>query len=140
MLVKKSGVILAGGETAEIPNVYKDNHCDLEGTIVGVLDKKNIIDGLRNIKRGDIILGLKSNGLHTNGYSLLRKLIEIGKNNNNLPNKNVMDTLCRPHKCYLEEVNDLLKKIKINGLFISKTNIIDNPPRILPKFKARLRL
>ena len=103
---KKSGVILAGGETAEMPNVYKDNHCDLVGTIVGVLDKKNIIDGKRNIKRGDIILGLKSNGLHTNGYSLLRKLIEIGKNNNNLPNKNVMDTLCRPHKCYLEEVND----------------------------------
>ena len=85
-----------------MPNVYKDNHCDLVGTIVGLLDKNNIINGKKNIKRGDIILGLKSNGLHTNGYSLLRKLIEIGKNSNKEPSKNVIDTLCRPHKCYLE--------------------------------------
>ena len=56
--------------------MYKDNHCDLVGTIVGVLDKNNIIDGKKNIKQGDIILGLESNGLHTNGYSLLRKLIK----------------------------------------------------------------
>ena len=130
---KNSNVILAGGETAEMPNVYKDNHCDLVGTIVGVLDKNNIIDGKKNIKKGDIIIGLKSNGLHTNGYSLLRKLIEIGKKTNNQPNKNVIETLCRPHKCYLQEVNHLLKKIKINGLcHITGGGLIDNPPRILP--------
>lgn len=130
---KNSNVILAGGETAEMPNVYKDNHCDLVGTIVGVLDKNNIIDGKKNIKNGDIIIGLKSNGLHTNGYSLLRKLIDIGKNTNNEPSKNVIETLCRPHKCYLEEINYLLKKIKINGLcHITGGGLIDNPPRILP--------
>ena len=130
---KNSNVILAGGETAEMPNVYKDNHCDLVGTIVGVLDKTNIIDGKKNIKKGDIIIGLKSNGLHTNGYSLLRKLFEIGKKTNNLPNKNIIETLCRPHKCYLQEVNHLLKKIKINGLcHITGGGLIDNPPRILP--------
>ena len=131
---KRSNVILAGGETAEMPNVYKDNHCDLVGTIVGVLDKNNIIDGKKNIKRGDIIIGLRSNGLHTNGYSLLRKLIKIGKNCNKEPSKNVIDTLCRPHKCYLEEVNTLLKKVKINGLcHITGGGLIDNPPRVLPK-------
>jgi len=131
---KNSNVILAGGETAEMPNVYKDNHCDLVGTIVGVLDKNNIIDGKKNIKEGDIILGLESNGLHTNGYSLLRKLIKIGKDNNQNPSENVIKTLCRPHKCYLEEVNLLLKKIKINGLcHITGGGLIDNPPRVLPK-------
>lgn len=130
---EKSNVILAGGETAEMPNVYKDNHCDLVGTIVGILDKSDIINGKENIKKGDIILGLKSNGLHTNGYSLLRKLITIGKNSNKMPRKSVMDTLCRPHKCYLEDVNELLKKIKINGLcHITGGGLIDNPPRILP--------
>ena len=74
-----SGVILAGGETAEMPDVYKDSHCDLVGTIVGSIDKLDIINGRKNIKRGNIVLGLKADGLHTNGYSLIRKLLKIAE-------------------------------------------------------------
>ena len=130
----KSGVILAGGETAEMPDVYKDEHCDLVGTIVGVLDKLEIINGKKDIKRGNIVLGLKAEGLHTNGYSLIRKLLKIGEENNNKPSSEIMYSLCRPHKCYLEEVNTLLKKIKINGLcHITGGGFIDNPPRVLPE-------
>ena len=130
----KSGVILAGGETAEMPDVYKDEHCDLVGTIVGVLDKLEIINGKKDIKRGNIVLGLKAEGLLTNGYSLIRKLLKIGEEKNNKPSSEIMYSLCRPHKCYLEEVNTLLKKIKINGLcHITGGGFIDNPPRILPE-------
>lgn len=129
-----SGVILAGGETAEMPDVYKDSHCDLVGTIVGSIDKLDIINGRKNIKRGNIILGLKADGLHTNGYSLIRKLLKIAEEKNNKPSSEIMYSLCRPHKCYLQEVNTLLKKIKINGLcHITGGGFIDNPPRILPE-------
>jgi phosphoribosylamine--glycine ligase/phosphoribosylaminoimidazole synthetase len=129
-----SGVILAGGETAEMPDVYKDSHCDLVGTIVGSIDKLDIINGRKNIKHGNIVLGLKADGLHTNGYSLIRKLLKIAEEKNNKPSSEIMYSLCRPHKCYLEEVNILLKKIKINGLcHITGGGFIDNPPRILPE-------
>ena len=129
-----SGVILAGGETAEMPDVYKDSHCDLVGTIVGSIDKLDIINGRKNIKRGNIVLGLKADGLHTNGYSLIRKLLKIAEEKNNKPSSEIMYSLCRPHKCYLQEVNTLLKKIKINGLcHITGGGFIDNPPRILPE-------
>ena len=129
-----SGVILAGGETAEMPDVYKDGHCDLVGTIVGSIDKLDIINGKKDIKCGDIVLGLKSDGLHTNGYSLIRKLLKIGEEKNNKPSSEIMYSLCRPHKCYLPEVNTLLKKIKINGLcHITGGGFIDNPPRVLPE-------
>jgi phosphoribosylamine--glycine ligase/phosphoribosylaminoimidazole synthetase len=129
-----SGVILAGGETAEMPDVYKDEHCDLVGTIVGSLDKTQIIDGKNDIKAGNIVLGLKSNGLHTNGYSLIRKLMKIAETQNKMPSEKVIEKLCNPHKCYLEEVNILLKKIKINGLcHITGGGFVDNPPRILPE-------
>tara|TARA_B100001758_G_scaffold236649_1_gene237937 strand:- start:589 stop:2100 length:1512 start_codon:yes stop_codon:yes gene_type:complete len=131
---EKSNVILAGGETAEMPNVYQDNHCDLVGTIVGTLDKTKMINGKCNIKKGDIILGLESNGLHTNGYSLVRKLFQISKEQNKPPTQNVLNILCLPHKCYLKEVNLLMGKVKINGLcHITGGGLIDNPPRILPK-------
>ena len=129
-----SGVILAGGETAEMPDVYKDGHCDLVGTIIGTIDKFDIINGKKNIKRGDTVLGLKAEGLHTNGYSLIRKLLKIGEEKNNKPSSEIMYSLCRPHKCYLEEVNTLLKTIKINGLcHITGGGFIDNPPRVLPE-------
>ncbi len=131
---QKSNVILAGGETAEMPNVYKGDHCDLVGTIVGTIDKHKIIDGKKNIKTGDMIIGLESNGLHTNGYSLIRKLMEIAKIKNKMPSQQVLDILCLPHKCYLEDINALQKIIKINGLcHITGGGLIDNPPRILPK-------
>ena len=131
---KASKVILAGGETAEMPNVYKDNNCDLVGTIVGTVEKSKIINGKRDIKKGDLVLGLKADGLHTNGFSLVRELLKVAKQQNKNPTDEVLHSLCRPHKCYLKDVKKLQSKIKINGLcHITGGGFIDNPPRVLPK-------
>ena len=128
-----SNTILAGGETAEMPNVYKDSHCDLVGTIIGTVDKDKIINGKKNIKEGDVVLGLKAEGLHTNGFSLIRKLLEISQSLNKQPSHELLESLCRPHKSYLEDIMELLSKIKINGLcHITGGGFIDNPPRVLP--------
>ena len=130
---KKYGVVLAGGETAEMPNVYNKDHSDLVGTIIGTLKKNEIINSRNDIKKGDIILGLESNGLHTNGYSLIRKLLKIAEEKQLMPNKEVINMLCNPHKCYLNDIKKIQSKIKINGLcHITGGGFIDNPPRILP--------
>ena len=132
-ICKKYNIILAGGETAEMPQVYNELHCDLVGTIVGTVTKNTIIKSKQNIKKGDIILGLKSNGLHTNGYSLLRKLLEVAEEKNLYPSNNILARLCNPHKCYFDEINQIQKICKINGLcHITGGGFVDNPPRILP--------
>jgi phosphoribosylaminoimidazole synthetase len=131
-ICKKYNIILAGGETAEMPQVYNAHHCDLVGTIVGTVTKNTMIKSKQNIKKGNIILGLKSNGLHTNGYSLLRKLLVVSEEKNLYPSKDILSRLCNPHKCYLDEVNEIQEKITINGLcHITGGGFIDNPPRVL---------
>lgn len=130
----KSNVILAGGETAEMPQVYNKEHCDLVGTIVGKVKTKNIINGKDNIEKGDYIIGLRAEGLHTNGYSLIRKLLEESKKQDKYPSQEILGRLCSPHKCYLEEVQELQKQTKINGLcHITGGGLVDNPPRVLNK-------
>ena len=82
----------------------------------------------------NLIIGLKADGLHTNGYSLLRKLLEISKQKGLYPTKDILSRLCKPHKCYLDEVKEIQNKTKINGLcHITGGGFIDNPPRVLPK-------
>jgi len=126
---KKSNCIIIGGETAEMPGVYRDLEFDIAGTITGIVDKNNVIDGKKNIKEGNIVLALPSNGLHTNGYSLVLKLLEKFT-----PPNDLMDYLCRPHKSYLDEIISLNEKINILGLcHITGGGLIDNPERILPK-------
>src|SRR2546430_9706700 len=120
---------LIGGETAQMPGMYGKGEYDLAGCIVGVVDHSKIIDG-RKIRPGDVILGLGSNGLHTNGYSLARKILfEIMK----LTPKSVGKELLRVHKNY----QPLLAKVPsgmINGLaHITGGGLIDNLPRVLPK-------
>ena len=115
---------LIGGETAQMPGMYRKGEYDLAGCIVGVVDRKNMIDG-RKIKPGDVVLGMPSNGLHTNGYSLARKVLprsrKIGKE------------LLRVHKNY----QPVLAKAPggmIKGLaHITGGGLIDNLPRVLPK-------
>ena len=128
---------LIGGETAQMPGMYQRGEYDLAGCIVGVVDRKKIIDGSR-IKRGDAILGLRSNGLHTNGYSLARKILFDQmrlKPSSRLPQlgRTVGDELLQIHKNYQPMLAKLPLGV-IKGLaHITGGGLVDNLPRILPR-------
>jgi phosphoribosylformylglycinamidine cyclo-ligase len=133
---RSAGCALLGGETAQLPGMYRKGEYDLAGCIVGVVDRAKIIEG-SEIKPGDVVLGLASNGLHTNGYSLARKILFQKMHltiNSRLPGSKmtVGEELLRVHKNY----QPLLKKVPsgmIKGLaHITGGGLIDNLPRILP--------
>ena len=133
---RAAGCALLGGETAQMPGMYRKGEYDLAGCIVGVVDRAKIIDGSK-IKRGDIVLGLASNGLHTNGYSLARKILFEKmrlKPSSRLPGSTITvgEELLRVHKNY----RPLLAKVSvgvIKGLaHITGGGLVDNLPRILP--------
>ena len=135
---KDTGVSLVGGETAEMPDTYLPGEHDLVGVITGVVEKDKIITGER-IKTGDRVIGLPSSGLHTNGYSLARKVFfDIGKLNieDTFPGlqKSVGMTLLEPHINYTNHISYLIKKgINIHGIaHITGGGLIENIPRILP--------
>ncbi|MEC7729944.1 MAG: phosphoribosylformylglycinamidine cyclo-ligase, partial [Candidatus Neomarinimicrobiota bacterium] len=135
---KETGVSLVGGETAEMPDTYLPGEHDLVGVITGVMEKDKIITG-ESIKPGDVVLGLPSNGLHTNGYSLARKLFfEIGGYgvNDTIPElkKSVGLTLLEPHINYTNHVFAVLDKdINVKGIaHITGGGLVENIPRILP--------
>ncbi len=132
---KEAGCALVGGETAQMPGMYQRGEYDLAGTIVGVVDRKKMIDGSK-IKVGDAVIGLPSNGLHTNGYSLARKVLfeDMGlKLTSKLPGvaKTVGDELLRVHRNYQPLLASLPKVVK--GLaHITGGGLVDNLPRVLP--------
>jgi phosphoribosylformylglycinamidine cyclo-ligase len=138
---KAVGCALLGGETAEMPNVYLAGEVDVAGTIVGVVDRPNLIDGSR-IEIGDMIFGLPSLGLHTNGFSLARKILENA--DWTIPNKqlgqSIGEALLAVHRNYLPDVEALwTKNVDIRGLaHITGGGITDNLPRILPKHVSAL--
>lgn len=131
----ETGCSLIGGETAQMPDVYAKGEYDLAGCIIGIVDKKKIIDGSK-IKSGDVVIGLQSTGLHTNGYTLARKvLLSKYKVNDYVPllKTSVGNALLKPHKSYTEEVLNLAEKVTIKGIaHITGGGLIDNIPRILP--------
>ena len=135
---RENGCALLGGETAEMPGLYPEGEYDLVGTIVGVADRKNLITG-RRVKPGDVIIGLPSSGLHTNGYSLARKVVfeTAGlKVSDRLPgtDKTVADVLLAVHRSYLKPVTALMKKVAIQAMaHITGGGFPDNVPRVLPK-------
>jgi phosphoribosylformylglycinamidine cyclo-ligase len=135
---EENACALIGGETAEMPGLYQDGDFDLAGTIVGIVDHDAIIDG-SGIVPGDVVFALPSNGLHTNGYSLARKIIfdvmgmEIDARVGAL-GATVADELLRVHRSYLKPVNELAKSVSIKGLaHITGGGILENLPRIFPK-------
>ncbi|MFA5133244.1 MAG: phosphoribosylformylglycinamidine cyclo-ligase [Patescibacteria group bacterium] len=138
---KNSGLSLIGGETAEMPGVYKENEYDIAGCILGVAEKSELING-KNILPGDIVLGLASSGLHTNGYSLARKLFfEVGGYNVNSKifdlEKSLGEELLVPHKNYSNEVLPLVREGRIKGIaHITGGGFFENIPRILPEGTA----
>lgn len=133
---KENSVSLIGGETAEMPGLYKKMDYDLSGTIVGVVEKSKIING-SNIEKGNILIGFQSNGLHTNGYSLARSVLlenyslddyieELGSD--------LKTELLKIHKSYLNLITELLDNIEIKGFsHITGGGIIGNTSRILPE-------
>jgi phosphoribosylformylglycinamidine cyclo-ligase len=134
---RDAGCALIGGETAQMPGMYRAGEYDLAGCIVGVVDRPRMIDGSK-IKRGDIVLGLASNGLHTNGYSLARSILFDKmrlKPKSRLPGlgRTVAAELLRVHKNYAPALS-LLPRGMIKGLaHITGGGLIDNLPRILPR-------
>jgi phosphoribosylformylglycinamidine cyclo-ligase len=132
-----NGCALLGGETAEMPGFYADGEYDVAGFIVGAVDRAQIIDG-RSIAPGDMLIGLPSNGLHTNGYSLARKVaFESLKLNadSHVPDlgETVGDALLRTHRSYLPVIKPLLPKNLIKGMaHITGGGITENLPRVLP--------
>lgn len=136
---REAGCALLGGETAEMPGFYPDGEYDVAGFIVGVVDRALVIDGSQ-IRPGDIALGLPSLGLHTNGYSLARKLLlevagyEMGTHVSEL-GATVGEELLKPHKSYLPALTRLIdRQGVIKGLVhITGGGLVENIPRILPK-------
>jgi phosphoribosylformylglycinamidine cyclo-ligase len=130
-----AGCALLGGETAEMPGVYATGEFDLVGTIVGVVDRKDLIDGSA-IQPGDAVIGLASSGLHTNGFSLARRVFEGWDLRADLPElgRPPGEALLAPHRCYLAQIQQLRQAgVAIKGLaHITGGGLIDNPPRILP--------
>lgn len=135
---EQNGCALIGGETAEMPGLYRGHDFDLAGTIIGVVERSRIIDS-SGIEPGDVVFGLPSSGLHTNGYSLVRRLLfedlrlgiddrveEFGCT--------VAEELLKIHVSYLSHVSGLVKSVEIKGLaHITGGGVPDNLPRILPE-------
>ena len=132
---REAGIALLGGETAEMPGVYQTGELDLVGTVVGLVDRAKIIDGTR-IAAGDMILGLPSSGLHTNGFTLARNALQDLDWTAVQPqlNDTIGNTLLTPHRSYLADVQALqATEVDIRGLaHITGGGLIDNPPRIFP--------
>lgn len=134
---KISGCALLGGETAEMPGFYADGEYDLSGFCVGMVDNTKIVDG-SSITIGDSIIGLESSGIHSNGYSLVRKLYEESglKADDLLPgtDEKIGEALLTPTRIYVDAVRNLSRDIEIKGMVhVTGGGFYDNLPRILPK-------
>jgi len=138
---RENGCALLGGETAEMPEFYAEGEYDVAGFIVGVVDREKVIDG-KKIAAGDVLLALPSIGLHTNGYSLARKLfLEVAGHDVNTRvaelDMTVGEALLQPHLSYLKPLEGLLDSGTIRGLaHITGGGLTDNIPRILPEGTA----
>jgi len=137
---REVGCALIGGETAEMPGLYAGEDYDLVGFIIGVVEKEKIIMG-KTIVVGDTIIGLPSSGLHTNGYSLVRKIFGVNQLENYHPGltRTLGEELLEPHRCYYHQLKPLLPMIK-GMAHITGGGLIDNVPRVLPQgMAAQLR-
>ena len=135
---RQAGCALIGGETAEMPGFYPDGEYDLAGFAVGIVDKKKVING-KTIKEGDVLIGLKSTGVHSNGYSLVRKLFgdenkeELEKFDERL-GATTAEVLLKPTRIYVKSILALIEKVEVKGIaHITGGGFIENVPRILPE-------
>ncbi len=131
---KEQGCVLTGGETSEQPGVIPAGTYIITSSIVGIVEKEEIIDGSK-IQKGNIVLALESSGPHTNGYTLIRKLIEQNPKiiNEKIAGKTFLKLILEPHRCYYKIIKDLFNKKYITGLaHITGGGIKENLNRILP--------
>lgn len=129
-----AGCALIGGETAEMPGMYPEGEYDLAGFAVGVVEKSRIIDG-RTIAVGDVVLGLASSGPHSNGYSLIRKVVEVSGAAWDMPleGRALVDHVMEPTRIYVKPVLAVLEQVRIKGLaHITGGGLTENVPRVLP--------
>ena len=130
---EQAGCALIGGETAEMPSMYPDGEYDLAGFAVGAVEKSRIIDGTK-IVDGDVVLGLASSGAHSNGYSLVRKIIEVAKPdlNADFHGQKLADVLMAPTRIYVKPLLALINSIEVKGLaHITGGGLVENVPRVL---------
>lgn len=133
----ESGCALIGGETAEMPGFYPDDEYDIAGFAVGIVKRNKIING-KTIKEGDVLIGLRSSGVHSNGYSLVRKLFGEDKEQLNKYNETLgctpAEVVLTPTKLYVKPILALIEKFEIKGIaHITGGGFIENIPRILPE-------
>jgi phosphoribosylformylglycinamidine cyclo-ligase len=122
---REAGCVLIGGETAELPGIYQPDELDFAGTCVGVVDRDRVIDGSR-CAPGNLVIGLPSNGLHTNGFTLVRSLVRDGDFD--------ADLLLAPHRLYLKDVRDLRAHTDVRALaHVTGGGILGNLSRVLPE-------
>ena len=133
----QSECALIGGETAEMPGFYAEDEYDMAGFAVGVVDKSKILNKT-DVSAGDVIIGLASSGIHSNGYSLVRKIfdvenIDLNKKMPELDNKSLGEVLIEPTKIYVKPILSLLKKVKVKSIAnITGGGFYENIPRALP--------
>jgi phosphoribosylformylglycinamidine cyclo-ligase len=130
-----AGAALVGGETAEMPGMYEGDDYDLAGFCVGVVEKDEIIDGSR-VQTGDALIALASSGPHSNGYSLIRKILEISNADLQMPmgDKTLAEALLEPTRIYVKPLLKLIRESQVNALsHITGGGLLENIPRVLPK-------
>ncbi|HKG42612.1 MAG TPA: phosphoribosylformylglycinamidine cyclo-ligase [Gaiellaceae bacterium] len=121
---REAGCALIGGETAELPGVYREEELDFAGTCVGIVERERLIDG-SGCERGDVVLGFPSSGLHTNGFSLVRRLVGDGDFD--------PDLLLPPHRLYLDDIQALRERADVKALaHVTGGGILGNLARVLP--------
>ncbi|MFH1197194.1 MAG: phosphoribosylformylglycinamidine cyclo-ligase [bacterium] len=132
----ENGVALIGGETAEMPGLYDENEYDMSGTIVGVVEKEKVIDG-KNVMPGDVLIGFPSTGLHTNGYSLARKVLLEKYKVTDIPEgftNSIGAELLMVHRSYLNLIQSLIAQMEVKAFsHITGGGIIGNTKRVVPK-------
>ncbi|BBP43390.1 phosphoribosylformylglycinamidine cyclo-ligase [Thiosulfativibrio zosterae] len=130
----QSGCSLIGGETAEMPGMYPKGDYDLAGFCVGIVEKSDLIDGTK-VKAGDVLLGLASSGPHSNGYSLIRKIMEVSKADpqQDCGGQPLIDALMAPTRIYVKSVLELMKSVEIHAIsHITGGGLLENVPRVMP--------
>ncbi len=136
---RQAGCALIGGETAEMPGFYPDGEYDIAGFAVGIVDKKKVING-KGIAAGDALIGIASSGIHSNGYSLVRKLFGDNGNSHDLDRYDdrlkdkLLNVLLKPTKIYVNSILRLIEKVPVKGIaHITGGGFIENIPRIFPE-------
>lgn len=133
---RQSGCALVGGETAEMPGMYSGDDYDLAGFCVGVVEREEIIDGSK-VKAGDVLIGLPSSGAHSNGYSLIRKVIEVSgvdPSREQLGDQSLADALMQPTRIYVKPLLELVKANLVHAMaHITGGGLLENIPRVLPE-------